>query len=335
MESSEQRWIRPGDWLDVVRHEYLRDFIRPGGAAAKLVVPIESSDCGIVLDGLRSLADQEGFAFAAVDAATTKVHLIDRLFHAVAAQIPWKALAGSFARDLLAEAGYRLPDDQADLSLDKLAGFNERDRNLLGQEINRLLEKALLRDYGICQEFRFAMIELCREALGQGALPEGVVEEWLRGELRLVSAMKPCLVFQKIARHNARHMLLSLAHWLPLTGKSGLILALDISRYTVEKRPKEPDGTFYYSRPAMFDAYEVVRQLIDGTDDAERCLVVVLSSPDFLSSDRRGLQSYEALQLRVDDTEVFDRRRPNPLSTLVRISNAAEPLGLSQEREES
>jgi hypothetical protein len=331
MESAEQRRVRPGDWLEVVRHEYLRDFVVPGGATVKLVVPIGSSDRDAIVEGLRALADQEGFAFAAVDAATTKVHLIDRLFHAVAAQIPWESLAYSFGRKLLGREGYRLPDEGEDFNLDQLARLNERERNLLGQEINSLFERNLVRDYGMCQEFRFAMVELCREALGEGVLQEGVVDEWLRGELRLISAMKACLIFQKIARHNARHMLLSLAHWLPLSGKNGLILTLDISRYTVERRPKEPDGTLYYSRPAMFDAYEVIRQLIDGTDDAESCFIAVLSNPNFLSHERRGLRAYDALQFRIQD-EVLDRHRPNPLSTLIRISNAAEPLGLSGER---
>jgi len=327
MESRERLCIRPDDWLDVVRQEYLRDFIRPGGAAVKLVVPIESSDGEAVIEGLRALANQENFPFASLDAATTKIHLIDKLFHAVAAQVEWKNLAGSFVRGLLAQEGYRLPGEGASLNLAEVAPLNERDEKLLGQEINRLLERSLVRHHRMCQEFRFAMIELCLEVLGQGSLQGGVVEEWLRGELRLISAMKRRFIFQKIARHNARHMLLSLAHWLRLAGKSGLILALDISRYTVERRPKEPDGTLYYSRPAMLDAYEVIRQLIDGTDDAEGCLVVVLATPDFLSHERRGFSAYQALQFRVQD-EVYDLRRPNPLSTLIRVSKAAEPPGL-------
>jgi len=329
MESREQWWIRPDDWLKMVRQEYLREFIGPGGAAVKVVVPIEDGDREAIIAGLRALAEEEGFAFASLDAAITKIHLIGNLFHAVAAQVQWKNLARSFVRELLAQGGYSLPAEGASLDLAEVAQLMRRDKRL-GQKIYELLEGNLVREYRMCQEFRFAMIELCLEVLGQGSLQEGVVEEWLRGELRLISAMKPCLIFQKIARHNARHMLLSLAHWLRLAGKSGLILALDISRYTVDRRPKEPDGTLYYGRPAMFDAYEVIRQLIDGTDDAEGCLIVVLSTPDILSHERRGLNKYEALQYRVQD-EVYDRRLPNPLSTLIRISKAAEPIGLSRE----
>lgn len=331
MESREQRWIRPDDWLEVVRREYLRDFVRLGGATVKVVVPVESSDREAVIEGLRALANREDFAFAALDAAATKIHLIDRLFHAVAAQVQWKDLANSFVRGLLAKEGYRLPDEGASLILAEVARLNGRDEKRLEQEIKALLESNLVRHHRMCQEFRFAMIELCLEALGRGNVQDGVVEEWLRGGLRLIHAMKPCLIFQKIARHNARHILLSLAYWLRLAGKSGLILTLDISRYTVDRRPKEPDGTLYYSRPAMLDAYEVIRQLIDGTDDAESCLVVVLSTQAFLDQGhRRSIYNYDALRLRVQD-EVHDRRRPNPLSTLIRVSKTAEPLGLSKE----
>jgi hypothetical protein len=330
MENREQRWISPDDWLDVVRQEYLRDLILPGGAAVKVVVPKESSDREPIMEGLRALANRENFAFASVDAGITKIHLIDKLFHAVAAQVEWNKLAHSFVRQLLTE-GYSLPAEGASLDLAGLAQLNGRDKTWLTGEINKLLESNLVRECGMCQEFRFAMIELCREAYGEGLLQEGVVEEWLRGELRRISAMKRCTIFQKIARHNARHMLLSLAHWLRLAGKSGLILTLDISRYTVERRPKEPDGTLYHSRPAMFEAYEVIRQLIDGTDDAESCFVVVLSTHGFLDpGHRRSLYNYDALRLRVLD-EVYDPHRPNPLSTLIRISKAAEPLGLSRE----
>jgi hypothetical protein len=277
------------------------------------------------------LANREDFALAFSDAGATKIHLIDKLFHAVAAQVEWNNLAPSFVRRLLTQEGYSLPAEGASLALAGLAQLNGRDKTWLTQEINKLLESNLVRECGMCQEFRFAMIELCREAYGEGLLQEGVVEEWLRGELRRISAMKRCLIFQKIARDNARHMLLSLAHWLRLAGKSGLVLALDISRYMVERRPKEPDGMLYHSRPAMFDAYEVIRQLIDGTDDAESCFVVVLSTQGFLDlGHRRSLYNYDALRLRVQD-DVYDRRRPNPLSTVMRISKAAEPLGLSKE----
>ena len=218
---------------------------------------------------------------------------IDRLFHAIAAQIPWKKLASSGLRQLLTQGGYRLPPPEAPVRTHgELALLNKREEAPLGQEIRGLLERSIFCDFKMCQEFRYAAIEMCLEALGQGKAADGVVEDWLHGELRLISALKPCLIFQKIVRHNARHMLSSLAHWIRFAGSQGLVLAIDIGRYLVDRRPKEPDGTLYYSRPATLEAYEVLRQLVDGTDDTEGRFVVVIAPPDFLGNERRGLATY-------------------------------------------
>jgi hypothetical protein len=116
-------------------------------------------------------------------------------------------------------------------------------------------------------------------------------------------------------------MLLSLTHWLKLSGKNGLVLLLDISRYTLDK-PKEPDGAFYYSNGAVLDCYEVLRQFIDGTDESDYCFLTILAPPRFLDEidKRRGVSAYEALKLRIWD-EVHDKTYINPLAPLVRIAS--------------
>jgi hypothetical protein len=171
------------------------------------------------------------------------------------------------------------------------------------------------------QEFRLAQVRLCRAQLDPDDEPlvTEATREWLRGELRLLSGVKRALIFQKIARHNARHMLASLTHWLRLAGRSGLVLVLDISRCLFAVRSGEREaGSVYYSTPATLDAYEVLRQLIDGTDELEGCYVAVLTGVEFLVDERRGLRRYDALYLRVAD-EVRDRSRQNPLAALVRV----------------
>ena len=333
MDGESKRRLRPEDWLSTVHREYLTGFVRDGGAAVKVIVPVEEESRTAACNGLASLAEAEGFVFAFVDAAATKVHLIDKVFGAVAAQVPWKALAHSFVGQLLEKHGIALPPEPSEFSLAAVARLNERDEPRLRNKIESWLERSLVRHARMCQEFRLAMVSMCMGELDPDESPsQDVMEEWLRGELRLISALKAALIFQKIGRHNARHMLLSLMHWLRAAGKSGLVLAVDISRYVVEKRPQEPDGSFYYSRPATLDAYEVLRQLIDGTDDMEGCLIAVMAGPDFLGDERRGLHAYDALRFRVGD-EVFDRRLANPLSSLVRLSERAEPILVSAGRD--
>jgi hypothetical protein len=83
-----------------------------------------------------------------------------------------------------------------------------------------------------------------------------------------------------------------------------------------------PDGTLYYSSAATLDTYEVLRQFIDGTDELAYCLLVVAAAPSFLQDERRGIHRYDALRLRISD-EVHDRRRVNPLASLIRLAPTA------------
>jgi hypothetical protein len=190
------------------------------------------------------------------------------------------------------------------------------------------LAHELFEDYAMSREFRFAMFALCAAQLDPTDNPalEASIKDWLRGDLRLVSEVKRALIFQKIARHNARHMLFSLAHWLTLTGRSGLVLVLDVARYAEAVRPAQRGAGNYYTTSATIDLYETLRQLIDATDEVHALFVAVLVAPDFLQpqlrDDRRGIRSYQALYFRIWD-EVYDRNRENPFSSLVRIGGAA------------
>ncbi len=93
--------LSPREWLEVVRRDYLEDFIREGGAAVKFVVADGGVARATVGAALRVAAEDGGFQFVTVDAASTKVQLIDRLFHAVARQIDWDRCTTTFPRQSL------------------------------------------------------------------------------------------------------------------------------------------------------------------------------------------------------------------------------------------
>ena len=323
-------YMRPAEWLDIARREYLQSFIREGGAAVKFLAPTEEINHGGLRQGLRSLAEAEGYQFAWVDAATTRVHMIDHVFHEVAQQIDWDELSFAFVARLLAEQGFTLPADRFDFTLQRLASLNGREERLLRQELHTLPEKRLIHDYQMSQDFRLAMIRLCQAHLGDDSIspvPAEVIKEWLCGKLRRLTEIKPALIFQKIARDNARHLLSSLSYWLHLAGKSGLVLALDISRCLVQRpKPKEQqDESRYYTLAMALDTYEVLRQCIDATDELEFCFMVVIAPPAFLHPDEhRSVYSYDALRMRIWD-EVRDKQRVNPFSTLIRLSSYSEP----------
>jgi P-loop Domain of unknown function (DUF2791) len=322
------------EWLEVTGREYLEDFVRAGGAAVKLVVPGDAAEREGLRQCLAALAAQGGFRWASAEATTTRMHLIDQLFFAVARQLDWDDLARSFLRRHLVRSGLRVPDGAGapsgwPLSLAALQEANDSPGPVFDAEVKRGLINRLYGDDTMSREFRLAMLRLCLAQLDPADDPDlaEAVRQWLRGELRLVSAVKRALIFQRIARHNARHLLVSVTHWLRQCGRSGLVLLLDVSRYGDATPPRARGPGHYYSPSACLDLYEVLRQLIDATDELDACYVAVVAGPEFLTDERRGLRSYQALYLRVAD-EVRDRYRPNPRSALVRLGPALRPAGV-------
>jgi hypothetical protein len=315
------------EWLAVLRREYLQDFIRNGGGAVKFVVPWGPAEHQELWQGLGQASREENYAFVSVDAAQTKVQMIDRLFNEVARQIDWDELAHAFLYSTLVEGSYLIPSTREDFSLSRIASLNGLDLGEMRAIINHRLRERLSQDYAMNQEFRHAMMKLCQAQLDPQDVGAGVVEavhEWLRGELQLISALRSASIFQKIGRHNARSMLACLSHWLSLVGQSGLVLTIDISSYLNDQRPGENDSSLYYSTSAVVDGYEVLRQFIDSTDELQNCLIVIFALPEFLNNEQRGVRKYDALYLRIWD-EVRDVNKINPLSCLIRFTGQVQP----------
>ena len=315
-------FIRLQEWVATVEDDYLRDFVAHGGAAVKFAV-VSSPSVAVGLRGeLERVARASGCQFAFLDAANTKLHMIDALFFAVARQVDWDQLAGAVVRHLLARHGFVAPPDGERLDYEAIARLNQYDESELRRDVRLMLTSQVFRNYAMAQEFRIAMLRLCQAQLepAEGQQAEAkAIKEWLRGELRSITALKPALIFQRIARHNARDMLLSLAHWLRLAGCQGLVLTLDVDRYLADRWPADRDGSLYHTTTAVLDAYEVLRQFVDATDELEGCFIAVLAPPAFLEDPKRGLHRYDPLKLRIWD-EVHDRHRANPLASLVRLT---------------
>jgi hypothetical protein len=332
--------LRPQEWFQTIRQEYLQRFVGQGGSSVKFVVTPSEADRVQVQDQLVALAEKENFACVSIDAKETKIHMMDKFFHQVSRRVPWDALASQFVRRLLQENGYQIPEGKEEFSIAGVARMNERAEPLLRRDLNSWLERAIYHDTQMCQEFRMAMIRLCLGQMDSGAESPFMTEPvkaWLCGELRQISSLKEALIFQKIVRTNARYMFASLSRWLRLVGKTGLVVSLDLSRCLESKKPASPEG-LYYGVSATMDAYEMLRQFIDGTDELESLLLVVSVPQEFLTDTRRGLSRYEALKLRIWD-EVRDRQYQNPLGALIRLSaaekNQNEADDLNDEHEQA
>lgn len=316
--------IGVSDYVGFIEREYLRGYVDAGGAAVKFAVGSDDPTADSFIERLTTTAGDAGYVVARVDAAATRVHLLEQVFFDVARQVDWDTLAAEATRAAVAAAGYPASGDGA-TSLDRLAAHHRVDARELRRDIDRELQQRVHRDYAMVSEFRTAMLRLCQAQLRAGQVSEAehaAVLDWLHGNLRQISALKSALIFRRIGRHNARPMLFSLAHWLAVNGHAGLVLVLDVRRLGFARRPSvEERHGHYYTKAALLDAYEVLRQLVDNTDELANCFVGVVASPAFVTDTARGLDAYQALKLRVFD-EVRDRHRDNPFSSLLRLGAA-------------
>ncbi|MGB0909949.1 MAG: BREX system ATP-binding domain-containing protein, partial [Nitrospirales bacterium] len=317
------------EWVSIIHREYLQRYVRDGGSAVKFAVGVEGVDLSPLSTQLQSIAQQEGFLVVHTDAQTTKVHLIDLFFHEIARQIDWDELAYQFLKRVLAEHQCQVPEASSDCHWTSLAVCNGRDEEDLQRDVTSWLEQTIYCDCQMSLEFRLAMIQLCLARLSSPGTTSKLavsIKAWLRGELRLISALKEALIFQKITRNNARHMITSLTHWIRLIGNGGLVVSMNIAAFMKSHSSKNGTSGISYSSSAVLDAYEMLRQFIDGTDEIEGLFLVVIAPCEFLTNQRLGLNRYEALKLRIWD-DVRDKHRQNPLAPMLRLSDEGSSSG--------
>jgi hypothetical protein len=311
------------EWLDIFERDYLASFVREGGATTKVLV-VEPELANELTRRLCSAGERNGLLTAHVDETVQRVYSIDRLFNEVARQIDWPRLASDFMRGALRSHGYAVPD--GDPVADEVAAANSIDVGQVRITVQQLLTAAVIKEYTMARDFRFAMNQLCRAGVEGGDLlaeSAACVVNWLRGDLSSIRALRSAMIFERINRYNARSMLSSLGQWIRHAARSGLLIVVDISRFAARRPITRPDGTELRAPglAAVMDTYEMMRQCIDGTDEMCGIAICFLAGPEFVQDDKRGMRAYSALEQRLTD-DVRDRRRSNPHAPMVRIASS-------------
>lgn len=303
------------EWLNVVEREYLTGFVPAGGGALKLVIAEDAAIRG-ARDRLDALAARHALHAVRIDAATTRLHMLQDVFFALARALPWQAMVQTYLERLFAANNYAWPRPGARLSIPELAEAFGVAPALLAQERLRWLSRDIWEDRALTQDFRAALLRLCLAHLDpdDAAAAEPVLL-WLRGEKVPAAPLRAAEISGRITRTTARAMLVSLCHWVRRSGAAGLLVSLDV-RQLQHSGAAVPDG-LRYSPAAVMDTYEVLREIIDDAEHLPGLFVVVLADDAIVSGEpRRALAQYAALQMRVwPDVRPGDRQ--NPVAPLV------------------
>ena len=313
------------DWLDATASNYLEDFVPAGGSAVKFAIAMGDVSTSEITAGVSDRARDLGFLTATIDASRVKIGSIEKVLGSISAQIDLYDLIDRLIVNLMADQHWVAPATGPEPLAERLAASNGIDAESLALMARPALVQKIFRSDQIAQDMRSAILGLANERLigGESMVTAfSTIGEWLTGNLTKISSVRRYQIHSKVNRGNARFLFESLLQVIKLAGIPGMVVTVDISRFlNSEKNPEQ----ISYAKASLLDAYEVLREFVDATDDLENFLMVVAAPMSFLDTNTkgRGLGRYPALYNRIYD-EVRDRNLTNPLSALVRVGTPIE-----------
>ena len=301
-------------WLDILAREYLDGFVPAGGGALKIAV-VDDAQVALAIGRLTALAGRHRLRAVAIDAAHTKLHLPQDMFFALARALPWAAMVQTYLESVFAANNYPWPRPGVPMARAALAEALAIAPPLLNNAINTWLTRGIWNNRDYAQDFRSALLALCQAALEADQAAAAPVLAWLHGEKVPAAQLRAAGIGGRITRAGARAMLVSLCHWVRRSGAGGLVVTLDVRR--LHQPGAVAEGEVRYTPAAVMDTYEVLRELIDDTENLPGLFVVVLANPALIGGEpRRALDAYDALRMRVWP-DVRPGTGQNPVAPLV------------------
>lgn len=198
--------------------------------------------------------------------------------------------------------------DEGSTFLDYLAQNGHAD-GLTRWEIRNQLRKRFLNNRRMDNNFSFACSLLCGSILGHPTLEEANEElllAWLHGDKQIrMTQLRPLgLAPSKVTKYNARNLLRSLCELVVQGGHSGLLVTVDDLEVLADTSGMNER---HYTKMRREDTYESIRQLIDDIDTFSNAMVVFAFNRSLLDNENRGLKSYQALWMRIQNEVVSDR----------------------------
>ena len=311
------------DWLRVIDEEYLSTFVRDGGASVKFAVTLDESRDDLYTKVEARCLDLD-YLLVQFNSDKDRAHMPQDFFFSLARQVDWRLSARRMILRLADESRFHTDgiDPQVDGNVfDAIAKANSLDTQLVLDRIRRNIQDSVYKNTEMARDFRVCMSHLCLEEETRGEYTGQPLLDWLTGANTRIGGVRPFAIYTSINRNTARYFIESALYWVRHVGYTGTVILFDNSRVTVARNPK--DGLRYYTRAMAMEHYELLREFIDGVDRLAGALLVVVTNQDFLEdgSDRRsrGYGIYPALRTRVMD-DVRDRKRVNPIASLVRLS---------------
>jgi hypothetical protein len=298
-------------WLDFVIKRYLEDYILHGGSKIKLLVGSEGTGKTHQIYCLGQAARIRGYLVVHLNAPSIpKIQYLHHLYSEILQALPVEDIVRKYCTtQILKPLGYtpeHMVPEQSFYQWVTDERGEGRVPEMIRRDVKREMDK-LLRNRRIDNLFATAFMSLCLNHLGVHRLGEDEKERvfrWMRAEKLTLRDLRPLYLYARIDRYSARNMLKSLLEVIALAGFSGLVVTMDSLEVLVNRDPEKEH--FVYTRVARDDFYEVIRQIIDEADTLKNFLFILAARKELLSDTRRGIKSYDALWMRIQNEVVSD-----------------------------
>jgi hypothetical protein len=295
----EQLFVDPLDLFAFLRHRYLESYLKDGGSKLKLVVGSEGSGKSHLCHVLAAAARELGYLARVVSAAQLPLFSFDQIYRQIMVGVDPGDLVRKYTLSLVKSLGYAYPGQEVKFL--EWATSQGRDGRLVIRELQDHLGRDLYLDRDLDRSFATALLVLASDELGMRPLDpvaRRAAIDWLQGKPVSARQRNQLQIRKAIDRYSARLIFRSFLHFLPKAGVTGVVLVVD-DFHLITQGP--PVGPVRYTRGRLDELYESMRQVIDEVDALQGFLMVLSGRRALLDDEKRGVRSYEALWMRLQN----------------------------------
>ena len=287
-------------WLDRMRSHYLDKYILNGGSKVKVLTGKQGTGKTHLLRCVLSDAKSLEYTTVYLSAHDCRLNDLASLYRAIIDQIDKEELVTGLCRNVASKFSRFIDSEKYDPSELFVTNAYFYDTYPTTDEAAKVIQQevtSLIRAIDLSSSFKtFVYRVTCSRMITDPTSNIDIPLDWLSGKNVAPKDRKALSLFDKLDRANARDWLNSLVQLLKLSGKKGLIIAIDDLEVITQKSLST--GKFF-SKAAIMDVCELIRQLIDDTEVLAHCLFLFAGDSAVIEDSNRGLKSYDALRMRL------------------------------------
>lgn len=313
-------------WLDFFKKYQLDYFIANGGSKVKILVGDQGTGKTHLIRSIMLDAKASGYVTVYLSAKNFRPNNLVDFYQSILKKIDLELIVRGICCTVSHEFSI---DDQYDGSEVFIPRIRDQYPNtqIATSEIKKAISK-IIKKYDFTPSFQSFVYQVVYNRMianQQDAIEKA--KKWLSATNEITKEekkeFKALLLFEQIRKFNARDWINSLVQLIRLAGNKGLVISVDDLEVLTEKNPET--HRYSYTKNAISDVYEIIRQLIDDTEVLEYCLFIFAGNSDLITNNKRGFRSYDALWIRLQNG-FKECDRFNPFSDLLDINKHLKEL---------